>query len=95
VAGPVLGEPGRLPAEASLSSLIGHRVKLRVDREHLERDVQLLREVVDITNELLGDVILRRLNRGSVPAADADVRRAVDEEARRDFNRALGYGAAC
>lgn len=82
MAGRVLGEPGRLPA-------------LRVDREHLERDVQLPREVVDITNELLGDLILRRLNRGSVPAADADVRWAVDEEARREFNRALGDGAPC
>jgi hypothetical protein len=86
---------GAYPLNASLSSLIGHRVKLRVDREHLGRDVQLLREVVDLTNELLGDLTLRRLNRGGGPAADADVRWAVDEEARREFNRALGYGAPC
>ena len=71
---------------------MGHRVKLRVDREHVDRDVMLLREVVDLTNELMGDLALRRMKRGTAAEGEADARWAIDEDARGAFNRALGYG---
>jgi hypothetical protein len=83
------------PLNASLSSLIDHRVKLRVERDRLDRDVKLLREVVDLTNELIGDLGLRRAGRGRAVAGDEpDARWAIDEETRGAFNRALGYGCA-
>jgi hypothetical protein len=78
---------------AAISRILGLKVRLTVEGEHLERDVALLQHVVENTSERLGDPEERRMEwLNTQRAAEEDLHKHEADVLGR-FNRALGYRA--
>ena len=66
--------PGVRTLNARVSSLPSPKVSLSIERRRLDRGVAILRELVEQTNELVGDPDERRLERFDVRRAEGSLR---------------------
>lgn len=76
-------DPGVRALNARVSSLPSPEVSLTIERLRLDRGVATLRELVEQTNDLVGDPDERRLERFDVQRAEECLLNSDEAPARR------------